>query len=87
MYHWVVYGMHTPHKAFSLHNNYFFLSYYILYTFLTMKIQVSAYFPLFTPVHFRVRSIDERKARHLSPATSAIVYWQLDFESGPVSGE
>ncbi|KAI0218263.1 hypothetical protein LSAT2_030020, partial [Lamellibrachia satsuma] len=37
-------------------------------------------------VHFRVRQIDESKARHLLPSSSAIVYWQVDFESGPVSG-
>ena len=42
--------------------------------------------PIFLTVHLRVRQMDQSNPKTLFPSTSAITYWQIEMEEGPISG-
>lgn len=38
-------------------------------------------------VHMRLRPINQSIPKTMSPSTSAITYWQIERQEGPVSGK
>ena len=38
------------------------------------------------PVHLRVRPVDQSNPKTMFPSSSAVTYWQIELEEGPISG-
>lgn len=45
------------------------------------------FFLLHPIVHMRLRPINQSIPKTMSPSTSAITYWQIERQEGPVSGK
>ncbi|KAK3095082.1 hypothetical protein FSP39_010070, partial [Pinctada imbricata] len=41
---------------------------------------------LMEDVHLRIRPVDQRNPKSMLPSTSALTYWQIEFEEGPIEG-
>ncbi|XP_033761182.1 inositol 1,4,5-trisphosphate receptor type 3-like isoform X6 [Pecten maximus] len=42
--------------------------------------------PLLEDVHLRMRPMDQTNPKTLFPSTSAVTYWQIELQDGPISG-
>ena len=38
-------------------------------------------------VHLRVRQMDQKNPKSLFPSSSAITYWQVEMQEGPIAGK
>ena len=50
-----------------------------------MKVKRLVFFSLVA--HLRLRPVDQNNPKTMFPPSSAITYWQLEMEDGPVNGK
>ena len=41
---------------------------------------------IYFSVHLRVRQMDQKNPKSLFPSSSAITYWQVEMQEGPIAG-